>query len=159
MDTSLPSASDVPPSVRWSAVAGLYLFVCGTATALLLADVLALLAEVIGLPMALWMVVLASPALVVGAVAWWAVVERRGSYSYLLGGTVGLVTALLTGLLWTGRFASAWGIEMLAVGVVPLLVGVVLGLAAIAGALTGLPLMYARRRLAGRPSGGRERAA
>lgn len=139
--------------------AGLYMFVCATATALLLDEVLALLADVIGLPTPYWMAVLASPVLVVGAVVWWAVVERRDSYSYLLGGTFGPVTALLTGLLWTGRFASLWGIEMLAVEIVSLLVVFVLGLAVVAGALAGLPLMYARRRLDARLSGEEERTA
>lgn len=159
MDPSLPPASSVSPTTRWSIIAGLYLFACGTATALLLHDVLALLADVIGLPTALWMVVLASPAFVVGAVVWWAVVERRDSHSYLLGGAVGLVTALFTGLLWTGRFATVWGLEMLEAEIVALLVVVVLGLTAAAGAIAGLPLMYARRRLDGRLSGGEQHAA
>lgn len=144
--------------MRWSIYAGLYMFVCGVATAFVLYDLLALLASVIGLPEGYAMAILPSPALVVGTVVWWAVVERRGSYSYLLGGAFGLVTALLTGLLWTVRFASSWGIEMLEVEIISFLVVFVLGLVVITGALTGLPLMYARRRLDRGLSSGKEPA-
>lgn len=154
MDAALRRDSSVPPSITWSIYAGFYLFACATATALLLSDVLGLLAEVLGLPAAYWMVVLASPALVVGAVAWWAAVERRRSYTYLLGSAVGLVTALLTALLWTARFVASWGFEMLAVPAVSVLATVVVGVAAVAGGLAGLPLVYARRRLARGPSDG-----
>ena len=124
--------------------AGAYLFVCATLTAFLLSDVLVLLGDALGLPAGYAMFVLASPALAVGAVGWWALVERRGSYTYLVGAAVGLLTALLTGLVWIVRFVSSWGVEfLLTVGV---LVGVVLGWAVAAGVLAGLPLMYARRR-------------
>lgn len=157
MDPALRSSSGVSPSRKWSLCAGLYTFVCGTVAAFVLSDVLALLADVIGLRTEYAMVALASPALVIGTVAWWAVVERRSAYTYLRGGTFGLVTALLTGLLWTARFVTVWGFEMLAVPVVPFLVVFVLGVAAVAGVLTGLSLMYARRRLNGRPSGETER--
>lgn len=157
MDSALRSSSGVSPSRKWSLCAGLYTFVCGTAAALVLSDVLVLLADAIGLPTEYPMVALASPALVIGAVAWWAVVERRSAYTYLRGGAFGLVTALLTGLLWTVRFVSVWGFEMLATPVIPLLIVLVLGVAVVAGALTGLSLMYARRRLNGRPSGETER--
>lgn len=134
------------------------MFIMATATALLLSDVLALLADVIGLPPAYAMAIFASPALVIGAGLWWGAVERRGSYSYLIGGLVGSVTALLTGLLWTTRFVVVWGTEMLAVDAVSLLVGAVLGVVVLAGAFTGLPLMYARRRLESGPSSGAFRA-
>lgn len=144
--------------MRWSLYAGLYMFFCGTATAYLLNDVLALLASVIGLPEDYAMAILASPALVLGAVVWWAVVERRGSYSYLIGSTFGVLTAVVTGLLWTVRFVSFWGIEMLTVEMISLLVVFVLGIVAIAGAITGLPLMYARRRLAAGLADGNEQA-
>lgn len=136
------------PTVTWSLVAGLYTFVCGTATAFALSDLLMLLASVIGLPTPWALVAFACPTLVVGPVVWWTLVERRGSHTYLLGGTFGLLTALLTGLLWTGRFVQVWGVELAVVPAVSLLVGIVLGVAALAGVLTGLPMMYARRRLA-----------
>lgn len=158
MDTSLHPASSVSPSIHWSLYAGLYMFICGTVTALLLNDLLGLLGDVIGLPPVFSLVIFASPALVVGTVVWWALVERRTSYTYLVGGTFGLITALLTGLLWTVRFVSVWGVEMLAAEIILVLVGFVLGMITIAGVLTGLPLMYARRRLDRRLSGGTERA-
>lgn len=135
------------------------MFVCATATAFLLHDLLGLLGEVIGLPAAYAMVILASPALAIGAVVWWAVVERRDAYTYRLGGAFGLVTALLTGLLWTVRFVGFWGFEMLVIPIVAFLVAFVLGLTALAGVLAGLPLMYARRRLDGELAGGTERTA
>lgn len=159
MDTSLHPDYHVSSAIKWSIGAGIYMFVWATATAFLLYDVLVLLAEVIGLPTGYAMVVLASPALVFGAVAWWAVVERRNAYTYRFAGTFGLVTALLTGLLWTVRFVSVWGFEMVAVDIVTLLVVLVLGLAVVAGVLTGLPLMYARRRLASGLAGGMEQTS
>lgn len=145
MDTALHSPSGVSPPMRWSIYAGLYTFVCGTAVAYLLDDVLSVLADVIGLPSGYATVAFASPALVVGAVVWWAVVECRRSYGYLVGGAFGLLTALVTGLLWTVRFVDVWGVEMLVTPVASVLVALVLGSVVVAGFLTGLPLMYARR--------------
>lgn len=124
------------------------MFVCGTVTALLLSDVLVLLADVIGLSTEYWTVVLASPVLVVGTVVWWLAIERRGSYSYLSGGLFGFLTALLTGLLWTVQFVRYWGVEMVEVPMVGLLISFVLGFVAVVGTLSGIPLLYARRRLA-----------
>lgn len=141
--------ADLPPATRWSAYAGLYLFACGMATAALLSDVLALLADVIGLPAGFATAIFAGPALVVGAVAWWELVERRGRYAYRVGAAVGVVTAGLTAVVWTARFVSVWGVELLRVEAVALLAGVVVGVAVVAGALVGLPLMYARRRVDG----------
>lgn len=148
MDTALRPSSSLSPSMKWSIYAGLYMFACATVTAFILYDILALLAKVIGFPAPYSMVVLASPTLVIGTVVWWAAVERRDSYTYLFGGIFGLLTALLTGVLWTVRFVSSWGFEMLVVPVVSFLVVFVLGVAVVAGIFTGLPLMYARRRLA-----------
>lgn len=147
MAPALHPDTGVPPSTKWSVYAGLYMFVWATATAFLLSDVLGLLADAIGLPAPFAMVILASPALVIGAATWWAVVERRDAYSYRLAGAFGLVTALLTGVVWTVRFVTVWGVEMLVIPIVSLLVLLVLGIAVVAGVVTGLPLMYARRRL------------
>ena len=118
MDTALRASSSVSPSIKWSIYAGLYTFVCGTVTALIISDILALLADVIELPAPYSMVILASPTLVIGTVVWWAVVERGNSYTYLLGGIFGLLTSLFTGLLWTVRFVSFWGFEMLNVPII-----------------------------------------
>lgn len=154
---TLRSRVSVSPAARWSAYAGLYTFACATATASLLDRMLSLLAAVVGLPAELWAPAFAAPTLVVGPAVWWTLVERRGTYTYRFGAAFGLLTALLTALVWTMRFVSVWGFEMLTVGVVPLLVAVVLGVAAVAGTLAGLPLTYVRRRATADPSDGSER--
>jgi len=152
MATALhPSTAQSPPR-RWSIYAGLYTFGCGTATALVLSDVLRVLADVIGLPARYAMLVLATPALLIAPAVWWALVERRGSYTYPRGVAFGVLTALGTGLVWMARFVSVWGPEMVAVPMVGVLVLLVVGLVVVAGAVTGLPLMYARRRLDGGPT-------
>lgn len=126
--------------------------------ALLLSDLLALLADVIGFSTRYWMVIFASPAFAIGAVVWWMTIERRATYTYVTGGLFGLVTALLTGLLWTGQFVRFWGFEMAIIPIIAFLIVFVLGLAAVTGVLTAFPLMYARRRLINRPSRGNENA-
>jgi len=146
MSDSLRAESESSSALRWSLYAGGYAFGCAALTAFLLSDLLGLFAEVIGLPPVAGMPLLATPALVVGAVVWWALVERRDAPTYLRGAAFGLLTALLTGTLWTVRFVSVWSVEMLTAGPVPLLVGFVLGAVAVAGVLVGLPITYARRR-------------
>jgi hypothetical protein len=145
MDDTLLSESGLSPPRRWALIAGGYAFGCATVTAFLLSDMLGLFAEVIGLPTALSMPLLATPALVVGAGVWWALVERPGTVTYPRGAAFGLLTALVTGGLWTARFAFVWGPEMLTAGPVPLLVGFVLGMVAVAGVLVGLPITFVRR--------------
>ncbi|WP_066414676.1 hypothetical protein [Halorubrum aethiopicum] len=147
----VPSASRLSSSQRWSLLAGVYAFGCATLTAALLSGMLGVFAEVIGLPPRVSMAILASPAFVAGAGIWWALVERRGAYTYPAGAAFGLLTALATGAAWTVRFVSVWSLEMLTAGPVPLLVGLVLGTAALAGTLVGLPIAYVRRRSASRP--------
>jgi len=146
MDSSRPSGLGPFTSRQWSLLAGAYAFGCATLTALVLSDVLGLFAEVIGLPTAISLPLLATPALVAGTGVWWALVERRGAVTYVRGAAFGLFTALLTGGVWTARFVSVWSVKMLTAGPVPLLVGFVLGAVAVAGVLVGLPFTYARRR-------------
>ncbi|WP_144799374.1 hypothetical protein [Halorubrum depositum] len=146
MDDAYPSESGLPSPQRWALLAGVYAFGCATLTAFVLSDMLGLFAEVIGLPTAFSMPLLATPALVVGAGVWWALVERRGALTYPRGAAFGLLTALVTGGLWTARFVYVWGPEMLTAGPVPLLIGFVLGAVAVAGVLVGLPITYVRRR-------------
>ncbi|WP_435073113.1 hypothetical protein [Halorubrum sp. HHNYT27] len=150
MDDALRSESGLSSPQRWALIAGGYAFGCATLTAFLLSDALGLFAEVIGLPSALSMPLLATPALVAGAGVWWALIERPGTVTYARGVAFGLLTALLTGVVWTARFVSVWSVEMLTAGPVPLLVGFVLGAAGVAGGLVGLPITYARRRSRGR---------
>jgi hypothetical protein len=141
-------------SRRWAVFAGVYLFLCGTAVAVLLSDLLGLLADVIGLSVAYWMVLLAGPVGPIGAGVWWLAVERRGAYSYLAATLFGLTATLLTGLLWTGRFIQVWSLELAAVRMTGLLILVVLGFTAVSGVLAAVPFMYLRRRVGGRlPSG------
>lgn len=147
MDTvDLPTFGAVSARA-WALSAGIYMFVCGTVVSILLSDVLALLADVIGLPTEYWMVILASPAFAIGAVVWWTVVERRELYTYRLGCAFGLVTALFTGLLWTGQFIFVWSVEMAAIPIVSFIIALVVGLTAVAGLLASIPLMYVRRQL------------
>lgn len=156
MSRSHTLTSIIDTSRKWSLYAGLYMFICGIVVALLLSDMLALLADVIGLSTRYWMVILASPAFGIGAVIWWMAIERRDSYTYFRGGTFGLVTALLTGLLWTAQFIRFWGFEMAEIPIIVFLIVFVLGIVAIAGILTAIPLMYARRRLNSEQSGGKK---
>jgi hypothetical protein len=108
---------------------------------------LGLLADVIGLSVEHWMVVLAGPAAPIGAGVWWIAVERRGAYSYLAATLFGLTATLLTGLLWTGRFIQVWSLELAAVRMTGLLILVVLGFTAVSGVLAAVPFMYLRRRV------------
>ena len=140
-------ASITTSARNWSLFAGSYMFTCGIVVALLISDILSVLADVLGLATGYWMVIFASPAFAIGAGLWWAIVERRHSYTYRHGGAFGLVTALCTGLMWTAEFIRIWGVEMAVVPMVGALIGLVFGLTAFAGVLTALPLMYARRRL------------
>lgn len=153
MVASLHEDARPAPSRTWPVYAGLYLYGCGVVLAVLLNDVLTLLGDVIGFPTPYSLVAFASPALLFGGLTWWLVVEQRAAYAYRFGAVVGLLTALLTGAIWTARFVVVWGVEMLTVPMVAVLVGFVLGFAVLAGVLSGLPLMYARRRLNTRATG------
>lgn len=143
---ALPIPSSLSSARKWSIYAGLYTFALGSVVAFLLSDLLTLFAEVVGLPPTTGLFVIASPTLLFGPVVWWMLVERPGSTSYLRGMAFGLLTALLTGIVWILRFVSVWGVEMLAAGSVQRIVGFVLAVVVGAGAITGLPIQYARRR-------------
>ena len=146
MDSSRAAELGPFTARQWSLLAGVYAFGCATLTAFALSGMLGLFAEVIGLPAAVALPLLATPALVVGAGVWWTLVERRETATYPRGAAFGLLTALLTGGVWTARFVSVWSVEMLTAGPVPLLVGFVLGAVGVAGVLVGLPFTFVRRR-------------
>lgn len=146
MNDSRRRTTDLTSATRWSLLAGGYAFGCAALTALLLSSVLGLFAEVIGLPTAFATPILAAPAFLAGACVWWALVERRGTATYLRGAAFGLLTALATGLAWTARFVSVWSAEMLAAEPVRVLVGFVFAAVAVAGVVVGLPIAYVRRR-------------
>lgn len=133
-------------ATRWTLAAGLYTYAIGTVLAFAMDEILGLFGEVIGLTPPLSLLVFGTPALVVGAATWWVLVERPATYGYLRGGAFGLLTALITGLVWTARFVTVWGAEMLVAGPVPLLVGFVLIIVCAGGLIAGLPFTFARRR-------------
>lgn len=145
MDLTRQTLTAASP-IQWAGYAGIYMFVCAAVTTAVLNDVLVLLGDIIGVPAPYSLVVFASPTLVIGALTWWGLVERRDSYTYLATTGFGLVTALLTGLVWTGPLAILWGVEMLVVPIIAVLVGFVFGVAVVAGAVVALPLMYVRRQ-------------
>ena len=153
MDSSPPSATGARSARRWSLLAGAYAFCCAALTAASLSTVLDLFGEVIGLPAPFVAPILAAPALFAGALVWWALVERRGTVTYLRGAAFGLLTALVTGIVWTARFVSVWSPEMLAADPVRLLVGFVFAAVAAAGVVVGLPITYVRRRRRGSSDG------
>ncbi|QKG91642.1 hypothetical protein EXE43_22010 [Halorubrum sp. SS5] len=149
MASPISSASEPGASRRWSVLAGVYAFGCGAVTALVLSTVLRVFAQVVGLPESFPVPLLAAPALLVGGVVWWALVERRATYTYPAGIGYGALTALLTGVVWTAWFLVVWSVDLLAAGPAPLLVGLVFALTTLAGTLIGPPMIFVRRRYAG----------
>lgn len=146
-------ASGVAPSVKWSSYAGVYALLCAAVLLLLMSQVATLVADVLALPSdsALW---LAGPVPVIGAVVWWAVVEKGSRYTYPFGGAAGLLTGLLTVLFWVVRAAFVWGPNGVLAGW-PLVFAVIVPTVP-AALLAGLPVMYARRRPDDGRSAGRD---
>ncbi|MBV0903264.1 hypothetical protein [Haloarcula salina] len=141
-------ASTLSTPIAWSLLAGAYAFVCSSLVLLRLGAVAGTLLTVLGLPEPYAGVLVPASAGVVGAVGWWALVERRAAQSYLLGALFGLTTAVVTVSLWTLAVAVVWGPRtVLLAGVV--VIGFALAVTAPLGAVAGLPLMYARRRFGG----------
>lgn len=134
----------LPPSRKWSLYVGIYTFVCASVLVLALSRVATLVADLLVLPTDSALL-LAGPVPVLGAVGWWTIVERPGTCTYLRGGTVGLVTGLLTVLFWVLRAAVVWGPEGVLAGW-PLVFAVLVPTVP-AALVTGVSAMYARRRL------------
>ena len=67
MDSSRAAELGPFTARQWSLLAGVYAFGCATLTAFALSGMLGLFAEVIGLPAAVALPLLATPALIVGA--------------------------------------------------------------------------------------------
>lgn len=150
MSSTIDTDFGIPDSTRWSIYSGVYMFAWGIILAMLLSDILAILADVIGIPAQYWVIILSSPTVLVGAGTWWLLIERPQNYSYRWGGLFGLLTAFLTAFLWTARFVSVWGFEMLTVPMVYLLAGVVYAVVGISGLVLGIIFMYPRRRASAR---------
>lgn len=147
MDTTGPrSTSALSPSLKWSLSVGVYTFVCATVLLLGLSQVAAVVADLLVLPSdsVVW---LAGPVPVFGSLLWWRLVERGGADTYRRGAAVGLLTALLTAVFWVLRAGLVWGPEGIVAGW-PLVVAMLVPTIP-AGIVTGITVMYARRRLAG----------
>jgi hypothetical protein len=135
------------PSRKWSLYAGIYAFLCSIVTLRKLSPISDTLVTVLPRLVGPSEFALAAPVPFLGAIVWWAVVERRETYTYLFGGIVGLLTALATVLLWTLVLAIVWGPKVLGVGGVLLVISATLAVSLPVAFVLGLPLMYARRRL------------
>jgi hypothetical protein len=129
----------------WSLCAGGYAFGCAAALVSFLGNPVETVATALTLPADGSAVFVAAPAAAFGAVGWWVLVERRRTHSYLAGGAVGLVTALLTVAFWTVWAAAVWGPRL--VPVAGLLVGAALAVSLPVGVVAGVPLMIVRRRV------------
>lgn len=135
----------VSVSTKWSLSAGIYTFLCSTVLLLGLSPLSDTLVELLALPAEYSVFVLAAPAPFLGAIAWWAAVERRGTYTYPSGAIYGLSTALATMSFWVLVFASVWGVSLVWTG--RLLVAFVAAVSLPVALLAGLVLVGARRRL------------
>ena len=148
MDTaSLRLSSRFTPPVKWSLYVGVYAFLSSTVMLLLLSPIPSTLVGVLGLPTGFSAFLLAGPVMVIGAVVWWAVVERRDGYTYPHGIAFGLLTALFTVLLWVLVFTTVWGLSLVLTGWFVILFVFVISVPM--ALVTGLTGMYTRRRLAG----------
>lgn len=130
----------------WSIAAGGYAFLCGTALLATMQPTSEILLGLLGSPPGPPMVLMAAPSALFGAVVWRAVVERRGAYSYVRGAVFGGITALATVFAWILAFLETWGFDLVATGW--FVIAWVLAMTVMGGLVGGLPLMYARRRLA-----------
>jgi hypothetical protein len=120
--------SMVSVSTRWSVYAGIYTFLAGAGLLMPLGVIAGTLVEILGLPTGFTAVLVPGSGTVIGAVVWWVVIEHRNNYTYLLGGTVGLLTALVTVLWWALVVAILYGLSgVLVAGVVILFVLVIVG--------------------------------
>jgi hypothetical protein len=139
-------------TVWWSAYAGGYAFLLAALTLFPLAPVARVVEVLLWLPGGFGVVTLAVPTAVLGAVAWWALVERRERYGYLVGGSVGAVAALGTDAFWLLVAAVTWGpAAVVAAGVI---VAFVVAVTVPVGFAAALPLTYVRRRASDDPVAG-----
>jgi hypothetical protein len=135
-------------SAAWSVLAGLHAFLSAVVVVLFLGPVAATLATTLGLPAGRAPIEMAVPAAVIGAITWWAIAERQRRYRYGLGALFGVSVAVLTVLFWVLVFVAVWGPRLVLSGW--FVVALVLAVTAVAGLLTGLLLMHARRQLMAR---------
>lgn len=139
-------ATDRPTRRHWAALAGgwAYLLSVGLLS-VVLGPVARVLGQLLELPGGASAVLVALPVGVVGAAAWFGLVEMRTSYTYRAGAAYGLVTAVGAVLVWLGLLGLLFGPAVLLGWPVALFVLVVsLPLALVAGFTT----MAARHRFA-----------
>lgn len=135
------------PSITWTALAGSYAFLWSAILMRLLAPLSDTLVMLIAPSTEYSALILAGPVVVIGAVVWWLLVERRQNLTYASGVAFGLVTAVSTVLFWVLWFAVEFGsavVEGWVIILFLLLVSLPVGL------LAGLTLVFARRWLAHR---------
>lgn len=141
--TGRESSSMGSISIRWSVYAGLYTFLAGAGLLMPLWVIARTVGVSLGVPTGFIAILVPGSGAVIGAIVWWAVIEHRDTYTYLLGGIGGVVTALLTVLCWTLLVAIVWGpLAILAARVVILFVLVVVSPVAF---VAWLLMTYARR--------------
>ena len=127
----------------WTMYAGVYAVLAGFVMLSVFFAVVGSLSGVFGVSVVYAAFLLSFPAVITGSIAWWLVVENRRRYDYRNGVAFGVSAALLTLFVWV--FVSVFVLgprTVLAGGVV---LAFVFGGTVIAGAIGGLPLIYARR--------------
>lgn len=144
------STAGVAPATRWALAAGAYAFLWSTVLLWRMGAVTDALGQLLPYTTGPPAVFLALPVPSVGAIAWWAVVERRGAYSYPRGAAAGAVTALGATLCWLVVYAFVWGPRLVATG--GILIAVVLVVTVPTAALVMLPLLYVRRQRSAEPA-------
>lgn len=139
-------ATDRPTRRRWAALAGGWAYLLSVGLfSVALGPVARVLGQLLALPGGASAVLVALPVGVVGAAAWFGLVEERTSYTYRSGAAYGLVTAVGAVLVWLGLLGLRFGPAVLLGWPVALFVLVVsLPLALVAGFTT----MAARHRFA-----------
>lgn len=145
------SATGVTLATKWAVAAGAYAFLCSTVLLWRMGAVTDALGQLLPFSTGPPAVFLALPVPAVGAVAWWAIVERVSAYSYLRGAAAGAVTALGTLLCWLVVYAFVWGPRLVATG--GILIALVLVVTVPTAALVMLPLLYVRRQRSADPAG------
>lgn len=131
--------------MKWSLYAAVYAYCCGVVLLAPLGFVADALVQILGQSTTFTVVLVPGSGAIVGAIAWWGIVERRGAYTYPSGGLAGLATALGTVLLWVVALATVWAPRFVVLG--GAVIAFVLAVVGPVGFVAGLPLLYARRRM------------
>lgn len=139
------ASSVLHSSVWWAAFAGVYAFVCSSLLLLGLSPVTTTLAKLLRLPSGVAPFLLAAPVTVIGAVVWWAGVERPDARTYLRGAVAGLLTAVVAVLFWLSVYSFVWTPELVLTAWVVVLFVVAVSAPVAIVAMTAF--VYLRRRV------------